>query len=108
MKSQNDLMPIIWENRRFYSINKFDCHVVDLQTTKEGGSYCTVIPISDLEYRKKKPTKASVKVTELKNGYTEFIISCDWGQKSIMLIPTFQKENIEFATKSAMEMGLFL
>ena len=108
MKTENDLLPIIWENRRFYSITKFDCHIVDLQTTKEGGSYCTVIPISDFEYRKKTPTKAAVKVTELKNGYTEFEISCDWGQKSIMLIPTIQKENIDFAVESAKKMGLSL
>lgn len=108
MKTENNSLPIIWENRRFYSINRFDCHVVDLQTYKEGGSYLTVIPISDFEYRKKKPTKASVKVEALQNGYTEFTISCDWGRKHIMLIPTIQKENIDLAIESAKRMGLFL
>jgi len=108
MQTENDLLPIIWENREFHSIIDFDCHVVHLQTTKEGGSYSTVIPISCYEYRKKNPTNASVKVRELKNGYTEFEISSDWRQRSIMLIPTIQKEKISFAIESAKRMGLFL
>ena len=73
---------------------------------KINSSHSNKIPISDFEYRKKTPTKASVKVTELKNGYTKFEISCDCGQKSIMLIPTIQKENIDFAVESAKRTGL--
>lgn len=108
MKKQKEDLPIIWSNREFYAIEKFDCHVVDLKTTPNGGGYCTVIPISDLDYRKKNPTKASVSVKQLKNGYTEFLIRSDWGQEYQMLIPTIQKGKIDFAINLAKEMQLLL
>jgi len=100
--------PVIWEERKYYGIEKFDCHVVDLFTTPthEGG-YCTVIPISDKEYRKKNPTKAAVKI-EKEKDWTIFNIYSDWGGLSVMKIHNSLNKEIEFATKAAISRMLLI
>jgi hypothetical protein len=94
-------LPVIWELRPFFGIERFNCIEVSLKTTPDGGSYFTCLPISPLSYRKNKPTKAMVRVNKLKNGYTEFLINDDWGSEHQMLIPNYMNVEIEKAIKAA-------
>ena len=106
-QSTTEHLPVIWNGKKYYSIIKFDCHDVFLKITKEGGSYSTSIPISELEHRKKWNTKASVKIKELED-YVVFSIVDDWGTTEIMQIPKTMQEEIKTARYSAEKEELFL
>lgn len=90
---------VIFENREYDHINKFDCRIVDLGF-KEGGSFFTVLPVSDLEYRENNPTKASVTVSYNKQ-YATFLIASDWGQVYTIKIPISMIKEIEAAINAA-------
>jgi hypothetical protein len=90
---------------KFYGINKFDCIVIDLKTTKHGGGYFTRMPISPAEYRKGCPTKASVMVSP-GSVLTTFLITDDWGRLHTVRIKTKCQEEINKAIEYATEYGL--
>lgn len=103
-------LPVIWQGREYYGINKFDCRIVDLKSTKNGGTYFTGIPISPLEYRKKNPTKAEVKIIKVEItksvNYTIFIVYDDWGTPHKMMIPDTMSEEIKIAKQAAIDAKL--
>ena len=100
------LCPIIFEGHKFFGIRKFDCISVGLYTEKTlQGTFFTSIPISDLEYRKKHPTKAKVEVKKEK-GWTIFNLYDDFGSLSEMKIHNSLSNEIEFAKQKAIEYGL--
>lgn len=95
---------IIWEGQRFTAIKKFDCIVVDLQVSENGGGYFTCIPISPLSFRKSvhSISKAAVYIKK-KEDYTEFMVVDDWGMSHFMQIPNSMEEEINSAIQSAIE-----
>ena len=96
---------VIWEGREYYRIKKFDCHIVDLQFTKEGGGYFTVLPISPLEYRRENSTQAKVIINK-EETVTQFIIYDDWGTPHEMVIPNYFAQDIFNAEQAAKEQEL--
>ncbi len=100
------LCPVIFEGRKFFGIREFDCHSVGLFTEKTlQGTFFTVIPISDAEYRKKSPTKAKVEI-ETKDDWTIFKMYSDWGQCHKIEIHNSLSKEIEIAKQKAVEQGL--
>ena len=100
------LCPVIFEGRKYFGIKEFDCKCVGLFTEQTlQGTFFTVIPISDKEYRKKSPTKAAVKITQNK-GWTIFKIYNDWGGISEMRIHNSLKKEIDFAKQEAINQCL--
>ncbi len=100
------LCPVIFEGRKYFGIREFDCKCVGLFTEKTlQGTFFTVIPISDLEYRKKSPTKSKVEI-EVKGDWTIFKIFSDWGECSKMEIHNSLSKEIEFAKEKAVEQRL--
>lgn len=100
------LCPVIFMGRKFFGITEFDCRSVGLFTEEIlQGTFFTVIPISDVKYRKKRPSKAKVEI-ESKDDWTIFKIYSDWGQCSKMEIHNSLSKEIEFAKQQAIEQGL--
>jgi hypothetical protein len=100
------LCPVIFEGRKYFGIREFDCKCVGLFTEKTlQGTFFTVIPISNSEYRKKSPTKAKVEI-ETKDDWTIFKMFNDWGQCHKMEIHNSLSKEIEFAKQKAVEQGL--
>jgi hypothetical protein len=94
-----------FEGMVFDKIRKFDCHVVHLENER-GGSYCTVIPISPLEHREKRRTRASVSIVD--DGHsTTFVITDDWGKEHKMVIDNIHAMEIEAAKDAAESNGLY-
>lgn len=104
-KSESRMLPVIFEGIEYYGINAFDCRVVDLKTTKDGGGFFTCIPISDLEFRKTHNCKCWVDM-KIEKKYTHFTIYNDWGTPSIMCVPNYMKDKIDKAIEGAIEQGL--
>lgn len=96
---------VVWEGREYHSINKFDCNIVDLQTTAKGGGYFTVLAISPTEYRRNNPTKAKV-IINREDTVTQFIIYDDWGHPHEMVIPNYFAQDIFNAEQAAKEQEL--
>lgn len=97
---------IEFEGREYFGIREFDCRVVSLFTEPTlQGTFLTVIPISDLEYRKRNPTKAKVIINKNKH-YTIFKMYSDWGGCSIIKIHNSLSEEINFAVNKAKEQEL--
>lgn len=90
----------------YSSIDKFDCHTISLNTAG-GGGYGTVIPISDLEYRKENPTKAGV-VIHIGIKQTDFYITSDLGDEYLVSIDNCHNSEIMSAIISANDLGLIM
>ena len=100
------LCPVIFEGRKFFGILEFDCHCVGLYTEKTlQGTYFTAIPISNVNYRKKNPTKARVEIKTI-GDWTNFYIYSDWGSLHKVQIHNSLYKEIEFAKQKAAEHGL--
>lgn len=98
--------PVIWEGRKFKSINRFDCIVVSLKREYKGcAGYMTTIPISSKEFRDENPTRASVLITE-EDGWTVFGIHSDYGNYSEMKIHNSLAKEIENAKQAAKDHNL--
>lgn len=98
--------PVFFEGQRYFGIKEFDCSIVHLFTEKTlQGTFMTVIPISNAEYRENNPTKAAIEITE-ENGWTIFYIYSDWGQKYTMKIHNILFKEIEDAKKGAIALAL--
>lgn len=85
----------------FETLNKFDGIIID------GDGFFTCIPISKLEYRESEDYKRNrqgqeVPFVRLWKGetHTEFLITDDWSERHILLIPNAMTETIDKA-KSA-------
>jgi hypothetical protein len=91
-------------NKVYDEIVKFDGRILNFKY-KTGGSYFTVLPISDLNYRKKNPTKAKAEVKILLNR-TTFIITDDWGKRTSVHIENYHEKEIAEAIKSLKEQEL--
>lgn len=108
MEEIKEHLPVIWENRKWFSIIKFDCVSIHLQPVKEGGGYFTHLPISPKEYRaKKEDSKACVALYKT-DSYVHFIITDDWGEKRTMKIPVTMSVEIETAIKAALNQELLV
>lgn len=100
------LCPVIYDGREFYGIEQFDCHVTKLFTEETlQGTFMTVIPISDIDYRKENPTKAKIEITD-DGDWTFFDIFCNWGNLHTMRIHKSLSKEIKTAKKSAADMQL--
>lgn len=98
--------PVIFEGRKFFGIQEFDCYSVALFTEETlQGTFFTIIPISNIEYRKKTPTKAKVGIKTTKH-WTIFEIYSDYGRCYEIKIHNSLSKEIEFAKQKAIEYGL--
>jgi hypothetical protein len=102
MKPQTiPVCPIIFEGNKYFGIKEFDCKCVWLFTEETlKGTFFTVIPTSNKEYRKNNPTESKVEI-ETKNDWTIFKIYSDWGQCYEMKIHNSLKTEIDFAKQEA-------
>lgn len=96
---------VIYNEKEYDNITEFNCKVVHVGY-KEGGSFMTCIPISNLSYRKKHKTLASVNIVKNKT-HTIFTITDDWGSDNhVMKIPNNMELEIINATKWATKQKL--
>lgn len=86
MEGKVNSQSVIFNNKEYFKILKFDCSVVDLETAN-GGGYFTVLPAS---------THSKVEVRTDKT-HTTFNITDDWGKANTMVIPNFMHEEIAIA-----------
>ncbi len=98
-------LPIKFNGKEYVAIEKFDCHTIDL-TLPHGSGYCTVLPISPADYRRKTPTKAKVRITETIEGYVSFWCYDDLGYAHVIDIPKHMEKEIETATQAAKDFEL--
>ena len=100
---------VIFDDKIFYGIKEFDCKIVSLYTTAKyknrQGTFFTVIPISNLKFRKEHRTKAYIKIQEIKD-YTIFYVYDDHGTCHIMKIHNSLQKEINNARIGAMKQGL--
>jgi len=99
-------LPIVWKGHNYYGIKRFDCRVVELDVTKEGGTYFTVLPISPFKFRMQTPTKAKLKVSKLKD-HIQFVIYDDWGSTHTLKIPKTMKKEIKMVKDAAINLGIY-
>lgn len=99
---------IIFQERKYDSIKKFDCHILDFHNNT-GGGYFTCLPISPLKHRqgcqRNFPDKVEITKDE---SFTHFAITDDWGTVHTVSIGNEHKAEIETATQAAKEQGLLL
>lgn len=100
-------MTVIFNSESFDGINEFDCHIIDLYKNN-GGSYCTVLPISPKEYRKCHKTSARVKVDISHPIYTLFNIYDDWGTLHKIYISKYHSNEIKYAIECAKRENLIM
>ena len=101
------LCPIIFEGKKYFGVQKFDCHIVGLFTEETlQGKFFTVIPISPKDYRKTRPTKAKVEI-DIEKEWTIFKIFSDWGKCYVMQMHNSLKNEIKIAKDAAIEQGLY-
>jgi len=105
MKQQKNIN-VIFNGKQYFGIKEFDIrHIVLFIEPTLQGTFATNIPISSVDFRKVKPTKAKVYI--LKNSHwTTFNIYNDFGDLSTMKIRNSLSIEIEFAKQKAIEYEL--
>lgn len=99
-------IPVIYNRKPFLSIIEFDCRIIHLNTIC-GGTFFTVLAISNKDYREAHPMTDRAKVVINKDQiYTHFNITDDWGDLFTLSIPNYMNEYIDTAILKANEMGL--
>lgn len=97
---------VIFKNQKYYGVKEFDGKVIHLYTEPTlHGTFMTVIPISPLEYRKEKPTKAKVEVVE-DSDWTNFIMTDDWGERYTIQLHNSLSYEIAYAKQMCIKNGL--
>ncbi len=98
---------ILWQNDIYHGIIKFDGRIIYLRKSEDGGTYFTILPISEKEYRKKHPTKACVRMSQ-EGVKIRFEITDDWGDNYFLYISTDMENQIEKAKKAIIAENLLL
>lgn len=100
--------PVVFNNRAFLGIEEFDCYTVRLYTEETlNGTFSTVIPISDVNYRNQHPTKASVHI-KTDGDWVIFDIRDDWGKLHVMKIHESLSKEIQAAKNGAIKQGILI
>jgi len=99
---------IVFEDKEYDVIHKFDCRVISLGALGTG-KFLTVLPISRKGYRDDNPgmSKAEVTVKEYSLN-TVFHITDDLGSRHVIAIGSEHKQEIKFAIDSARSEGLLV
>jgi hypothetical protein len=101
-------LPIIFQNMRYYSIEKFDCKVVSLRGYLGKGGVFTEIQISPVEHREIHSTWAKLFIREdAETGYTTFAIRDDYKRIHTVQIPSYMHKEIRVAIESAKELQIY-
>lgn len=84
-----------YSNHEFASLKEFDGRVIS------GNNFSTVLPISPKEYRDKQPGGSPVFVQFWKGEtHSEFVVTDDWGDEHVLLIPNGMSQIIEESKRS--------